>query len=76
MLNSVNADNLSKARLVYLKLKVEKGLSGSSKISKLANSFSSLVRLLTPGGKRGDCLQVSHLIRCLPRGKFHVVPRL
>ena len=59
MLNSVNADNLSKARLVYLKLKVEKGLSGSSKISKLANSFSSFVRLLTPEDKEIIVYQLS-----------------
>ena len=68
MLNSVNADNLSKAILVYLKLKVEKGLSGSSKISKLANSFSSFVRLLTPEDRE----MIVYQLQCSHRLEKHL----
>ena len=48
VLNSVSFERRSNAKCGYLKLNVEYGVFGSSKMSKLANSFSSWVLLRTP----------------------------
>ncbi len=50
VLNSIRSWSLVKASLEYWKLNVEKGVSGSSKMSKSANSFSFSVSLGTPVG--------------------------